>query len=205
MDSIFPYGGRWDWLLVTINQSQAGLKWWHDWPPQSHIASTVQVKRWCRVEDELGYIILSVYMLIWPWSHRNFHFNVGFNVKRTKKRKYDKKKWKNCSSILGCRLKRFAYYYLEIPHSTTLDDKKQHNSRKEIKSWKTRPDTDLLNAAAERERKRERGNGRCVHYFWNDTTFISKKKKNFLKLLPQIRTVWKIDGGAQLSVWRCAD
>ena len=90
-------------------------------------------------------------------------------------------------------------------HSTTLDDKEKQKRRKEIKSWKTRPDTDLLNAA-ERERERERGNGRCVHYFWNDTTFISKKKKkNFLKLLPQIRTVWKIDGGAQLSVWRCAD
>lgn len=80
-----------------------------------------------------------------------------------KKGNTTKKKWKNCSSILGCRLKRFAYYYLEITHSTTLDDKKQQNSRKEIKSWKTRPDTDLLNAAAERER--ERGNGRCVHYF----------------------------------------
>lgn len=39
-----------------------------------------------------------------------------------------------------------------------------------------------------------------VQCIWNDNTFISRK--TFAKL---IRTVWKIDGGAQLSVWRYAD
>lgn len=39
-----------------------------------------------------------------------------------------------------------------------------------------------------------------IQWIWNDNTFISRK--TFEKL---IRTVWKIDGGAQLSVWRYAD
>lgn len=77
---------------------------------------------------------------------------------------------------MGCRLKRFAYYYLEITHSTTLDDKKQQNSRKEIKSWKTRPDTDLLNAAAEREREREAMAGVCITFEMTPLSLVKKKK-----------------------------